>query len=211
VRRRVPELLIGWSRVLEGKIRDARVGRDTLIGILVGATIAFLVHLANGLPTWFPFPGQTTVPASSLFETQSANPVRFLLGLVLQGLLRGLSMFSVYFLLRALFRRTVPAAIGVGVVAYLLTAAGENPWLEVPEGLLIATLIAVCTARYGLLPVVVTSFTTAALVQLPVSVDLGQWYAAIFVPCLLVLLALTLFAFRTSLGSQPLFGGSLED
>jgi serine/threonine-protein kinase len=211
VRRRVPELLIGWTRVLEGKIRDARVGRDTLIGMLVGASIAFLVHLANGLPTWFPFPGQTTVPPSAMFGRHSTNALPLLLEGVLQGLLRGLSMFSVYFLLRALFRRTLPAAIGVGIVSFLLGAAGENPWLEVPEYLLIAVLVAVCTARFGLLPIVVASSAWVGLVQLPVSVDPTQWYAAIFIPCLVVLVGVTLFAFRTSLGSQPLFGGSLED
>ena len=37
VRRRWPELLFSWSRLLSGRFRDPLVGRDVLAGILIGA------------------------------------------------------------------------------------------------------------------------------------------------------------------------------
>jgi hypothetical protein len=211
VRRRVPELLIGWARVLEGKLRDARVGRDVLVGIVLGAGMAFVLHLANGLPTWFPFPAQTTIPAAAIYEAHATNPLAFVTQTAIQGFLRGLSLFCVFFLFRALLRRTLPAAIGVGVVSYLLAAGGENPWLEVPQGIVMAALAAVGIARFGLLSSVVMGFVLSILVDVPITLDLSQWYAPAFLACLGVVLGLALWAFRTSLGSQPVFGGSLED
>src|SRR5690606_2581730 len=44
-RRHWPELLISWSRALHGRIRDARVGRDLLVGMTAGACFALLTPL----------------------------------------------------------------------------------------------------------------------------------------------------------------------
>ena len=38
VRRSWPTMLVGWSRVLGGRVRDAVVGRELLIGCAVGVT-----------------------------------------------------------------------------------------------------------------------------------------------------------------------------
>src|SRR5262249_5119433 len=35
-RRFWPEMLLGWSRLLSGRIRDPRVGRDVLLGVVFG-------------------------------------------------------------------------------------------------------------------------------------------------------------------------------
>ena len=40
VRRRWPDLLISWSRLLSGRVRDPLVGRDVLAGSLLGAACA---------------------------------------------------------------------------------------------------------------------------------------------------------------------------
>ena len=45
VRRYWPDSLLGWTRLLQGQILDARVGRDVLIGVAGGATIFLLLSL----------------------------------------------------------------------------------------------------------------------------------------------------------------------
>jgi hypothetical protein len=62
VRRRIPDLLVGWARVLEGRVRDPRVGRDVLTGLAAGALVAVLGLTTSGVPTFFPVPHQTPVP-----------------------------------------------------------------------------------------------------------------------------------------------------
>ena len=50
VRRSWPTMLVGWSRVLSGRVRDAVVGRELLIGCAVGVTTT-LIGLAVDLVT----------------------------------------------------------------------------------------------------------------------------------------------------------------
>src|SRR5690606_25044295 len=39
-RRHWPRLLVGWSRLLAGRVRDPMVGRDALLGLAAGALVA---------------------------------------------------------------------------------------------------------------------------------------------------------------------------
>ena len=42
VRKLWPSMLVGWSRVLNGRIRDPLIGHDALVGVACGATFAIL-------------------------------------------------------------------------------------------------------------------------------------------------------------------------
>jgi hypothetical protein len=46
VRRRMPELLTSWTRLVSGGWRDPLAGRDVLIGVLAG--VAFIAVLSAG-------------------------------------------------------------------------------------------------------------------------------------------------------------------
>jgi len=48
VRRSWPTMLVGWSRVLTGRIRDPLIGRDILLGVAVGAGLT-LMNLATDI------------------------------------------------------------------------------------------------------------------------------------------------------------------
>jgi serine/threonine-protein kinase len=56
VRRRWPELLIGWARLLAGRWRDPWVGRDLLIGAAAGAVWAAGTAVAHAAAGWLGFP-----------------------------------------------------------------------------------------------------------------------------------------------------------
>ena len=66
-RRRWPQLLISWSRLLAGRFRDPLVGRDALTGILFGAGVALTLSISNGLPTWVDLAGMTPMPPAGQF------------------------------------------------------------------------------------------------------------------------------------------------
>ena len=65
VRRTSPLVLVGWSRVLAGRLRDPLVGRDVLIGVACGAAggllnlIPYVVSRWAGLPEMEPFSSYT--------------------------------------------------------------------------------------------------------------------------------------------------------
>ncbi len=56
VRRVWPETVISWSRLLAGRWIDPLVGRDVLIGAVVGTFITLLNTLDRVIPPWFGFP-----------------------------------------------------------------------------------------------------------------------------------------------------------
>jgi hypothetical protein len=57
VRRTWPHILITWSRVLSGGLRDTLVGRDLLVGVGCGVAmtaLSYVFHLMPGLLSWPP-------------------------------------------------------------------------------------------------------------------------------------------------------------
>ena len=66
--------------------------------------------------------------------------------------------------------------------------------------------------RFGLLAAVTMWCFDLLLYVVAPSFDFSSWYAAYSMPALVFLLALTLYAFYISLGSQSMFGAAaLED
>jgi hypothetical protein len=45
-----PQLLIGWTRLLSGRVRDPLVGRDVLIGVAAGTVAALLIASRELIP-----------------------------------------------------------------------------------------------------------------------------------------------------------------
>src|SRR5438046_2160524 len=52
LRRRWPEVLITWTRVLAGEFRDPLVGRDVLVGCAAGPLLAGIAFIALLVPEW---------------------------------------------------------------------------------------------------------------------------------------------------------------
>jgi serine/threonine-protein kinase len=206
VRRRMPELLIGWARVLEGRFRDPRVGRDALVGILLGAIMALGLHVVNGLPTWFSFPGQTTLGPSSDALVGGRLLAKFLLGSVTNGVAPGLFIFSIFCLLRILVRKQVIAIIVFGLLMFLINIGGESPTLELPYALLTAIVLATSVSRFGLLTIVFLFWSVNLFANVPLPPVPGAPYFTTSLLVIALILALLLYAFRISLGTRPLFG-----
>ena len=103
VRRSWPTMLVGWSRLLAGRIRDPLIGRDVLVGAAMGAALALVNQAMDVVPPLFgmppPAPHQTDLGpllnARSVFLT--------LLASVNAGLQNTLITVFEFALLRALF------------------------------------------------------------------------------------------------------------
>ena len=61
VRRRWPDVLISWTRLLSGKVWDPLVGRDVLAGAMMGTVGALSSYVLDALPYWFNVSGLTPV------------------------------------------------------------------------------------------------------------------------------------------------------
>ena len=123
-----------------------------------------------------------------------------------------LLLLFLVFLLRVLLRRDW---IALALALVLWTFNTLPPYVFFPN-LLISALLAGASLfvlfRYGLLAITSFWLFGAILVGFPITTNLSAWYSGMGLAGLALLLGLVLYAFHTSLGGQPLFGGaSLED
>jgi predicted Ser/Thr protein kinase len=72
--------------------------------------------------------------------------------------------------------------------------------------LLVTALYTVALTRYGVVAILVTAFVVSAFQRFPLTLQTSVWYAGIGYAALLVVGAIAVFGFRTSLGGRPLLG-----
>src|SRR4030095_2213548 len=90
VRRRRPGLLIFWTRLPSGPVAHPMVGRDILIGLLVGGLRMVIFQIDNGLPWLFNVPGITPIPAARAALGAPGRLTGFILGQVYASVPRAL-------------------------------------------------------------------------------------------------------------------------
>jgi serine/threonine-protein kinase len=211
VRRRWPERMISWSRLVSGNLRDPMVGRDILIGITAGLAHSLTASLAHAVPSLLG--GRDVLPrggADTLLGVRDA--LGFTLGGITDSAQLGLAMIVVVVFFAIVFRRR-----SFGIAALYLVMLGtqlvasRGHWHIVISAFLIPAIYCATLARFGLLAMATLqyAFSLTFFRQLPVDPS-SFAFAAACVP-IVILAALALWAFRTSLGGQPAFSVSLLD
>jgi hypothetical protein len=208
VRRRWPGWIISWSRLLTGDYRDPLVGRDILLGAVIGAGMILIGILSIVAPRWI---GR---PSSFVFNPGSTEIAhRFFLRFATQ--LSAALFFSFIALLLlllfvAVLRRERLAVVALWLLMTLLaTLVSQASLMMIPFRALAAFLVVFALKRYGLLAVISALFFFYLGVFFPMTTELTAWYATDFTIGLVICIALAVYGFYTSLAGQSLFGGKL--
>jgi hypothetical protein len=135
----------------------------------------------------------------------------FLVGSVIDITLLATGALLLFLLMRLLLRRELPAVIAlVGILTVFDAAQMEEvAWLALPISLFIMGSYSFLLLRFGLLSAIAGFYTLDLLLALPLTTDLGSWMGGATVAVLAVVIALGLYAYGTSLGSRPRFGGKI--
>ncbi len=212
VRRRWPDVLISWSRLLSGRFRDPLVGRDLVVGAAAGCLVASGYLFLASLPAWFDVPGLSPLPR----DMTSLRGIGGLMSVVLEqplfAVLVGQVFLFVIFLVSVVVRRR-GAAMAIGGLVVLLTGfPQENVAVELPFVILEMMILIAVLFRFGLLAVVISQFVIQILLQIPLTLDPSRWYFGHGMLGVAIVLGLAIYGFHTSLGGQKAFGGlSLEE
>jgi serine/threonine-protein kinase len=207
VRRRLPTLLVGWARLLEGRYTDPRVGYDVLTGLAAGAGLALLNHIVNGLPTVTAFAAQTPVP-TFMVALNGAPGTRLALlpavaGAGVTGLQRGLGTFLFLCALRVALRRPWLAILAGGLVFTLVALGGENPILEIPPAIVLGLAVSAMANQRGLLSLVAMFISFGVLFGgASLGANPSLWYGPSSWGVGITLIALSVWMFRVSRGSR---------
>jgi serine/threonine-protein kinase len=211
VRRRWPATLVSWSRLLAGGFRDPLVGRDVLAGCLLGAFSIVLVRLGWFVPSWLGHPPERPYSGPNWQFLGARTLIAAISNNLIAVLFVSLAFLFILFLLRALLRKEWAAAAAFVFLFTLFQTAG-NQTLYDPvvwgTGLISASLSVFLLVRFGLLAFVASAFFNVLLSNFPLTTQGSVWYAGISLAGILLLAAMAFYAFYTSLGGRPVFGGA---
>jgi serine/threonine protein kinase len=207
VRRHWPQCLISWSRLVTGRLRDPLVGRDMLLGVILGTTwmllqgLSYLFLLREGA-------------APQTGDTAYLLGTRYTVGTWLNDFVTSILVTVVFlfllFLARVLVRKNWLAAVVFVAILTTLSALGSNYALAATLKVLISTSIAAfALTRFGLVVLAAGVFTARLMADIPYTLDFSTWYASNNYGVLLSLIALAAWGFYTSLGGQRLWKDEL--
>jgi serine/threonine-protein kinase len=209
-RRRWPHILISWKRLLSGQWRDPLVGRDVLIGSLVGSIGIMVTRLPVVAA---PALGVEAAPEAFIYGSTLSSLRQVLFRLFVNqysAVQYALLLLFLLVLLRILLTRTWLAVL-VWCSLLAVPFARSGPILDWAIGMLWSSMMLFALMRVGLLAYAVLLFWIYTTVEVPAPVDLRHWYAFSGWPVFAALLALLVYGFYVSLAGKPIFGRALLD
>jgi serine/threonine protein kinase len=210
LRRYWPASVISWNRVLAGRLRDSLVGRDVLIGTLFGISTFLMRRVIDyliGYQDVFVEHG-TSVDLVPLKYNLFGAVTMLAQGTIVASVL----LFFWLFLLRVLLRRpwlAVSLASLLLAVPQNMQAFAYRPFFAVPAIILLTACAVFLCNRFGLVSTTAAMFAYVFLGGFPLTPNFSAWYFGIGLIGPLMVLALGVYGFYTSLGGQPLFTGKL--
>jgi hypothetical protein len=204
VRRRSPENLISWSRLLAGRWRDPMVGGHVLAGIALGVFTLSAMTSMTAMPfraILVPF-----LPWSNahLLSVWCYFPV----GIIASGLGCSLAMNLISIPAR---RRWLAAVLFVLVMTLILLPSYGKPSLLTTARLTIwNTMLAFTLIRFGLLATIASSYAALMIEIFPLTTNWSAWYAPAALLAIATLVALALYGLVTTLKGRPLWPARLD-
>jgi len=201
---------VSWSRMLAGGFRDPLVGRDVLAGCLLAPFTTAVQRLAWFVFSWLGYPPPQP-DSGPQWQFLGAQPIVADVALALTyAPFLWLTELFILFLLRALLRKEWAAAVAWVLLQTALVAAGNRLDPVASVGILIFLSPAVFVMiRFGLLALV-ANFVVFNIVQnFPLTTQWSAWYAGISLAGILLIAAMAIYGFYTSLGGRPVFEGAV--
>ncbi|MFZ0290416.1 MAG: hypothetical protein WAL65_15200, partial [Candidatus Sulfotelmatobacter sp.] len=208
VRRRWPQTIISWSRLLSGQFRDPLVGRDILFGVMLGVMWILIFQFRY-------IPMMHMGAAPGIAQTEYVAGGREALGAWLMqipaSILGTLGFFFLLLGLKLLLRKDWLAAIAF-VAVYALPQGLTSSYVavELPAQILVYAIAVLIVYRFGLIPLACAIFTINMLGNVPFTADLSAWYMPTSVLALLSVVALAGWGFYHSLGGEQLWRPEIE-
>jgi hypothetical protein len=189
VRRRSPESLISWTRVLDARFRDPMVGGHVLAGVALGVvTLCAMIALTprpfveGSAPYLFP-------SSATLLSVWCWLPMVRITGGLGYALLFSLILIPVR-------RRWLAASLLVVVMTMAFQSGSQESVLRFA---IIGAIGAFALFRFGVLAAVVHGYTEFAIREFPLTTNWSAWYAQVALLIILTLVGLAFYGFVTTL------------
>jgi predicted Ser/Thr protein kinase len=208
VRRRWPQTIISWSRLLSGQFRDPLVGRDILFGVMLGVLWILIIQIRSFVTLRL-----GAVPNISQVEYLAGG--REALGAWLMqvpsSILGTLGFFFLLLGLKIVLRKEWLAAIAfVALYALPQGLASSHVLVDLAMWTLVYAIAVLIVYRFGLIPLACAIFTVNMLSNVPFTADFSAWYMSTFILTLLSVVVLAGWGFYHSLGGEAIWHAEIE-
>ncbi len=207
VRRRWPEAIISWNRLLAGNFRDPMIGRDILIGGILAGTFGVLEHLDDLFLMLTGRPIQLYgLNGNMLFNARFA--LGFTVDTSIHALLQVMQGLFVLLLLRILLRRFwLAGAVFILLIGFMNGVPGsDTPIVAWIQTTLMVSAVLFVVVRFGLVAGTVGFYLSDMLSQVVSTTDIAAWYAQPSLIPIAAMVALLVYGFHISLAGRPVFG-----
>jgi len=211
VRRRWPDTLISWTRMLAGQFRDPVVGRDLLVGIFSGVLSSVFGHFQRFVEVALHKAPARPQGFSSLTIEGLRGSLATLVYQATQSLSTALGIFFLFFLMRLIFRKNWIAAIATVLLFCLPSLGATNPAVDFLFSVPVIAVFLLILLRFGLLALAATVMAEGLADFMPITTPLTAWYAEGGVFAMLALVLLAAYGFQIARAGKPLFGGHILD
>ncbi len=206
VRRRWPHRLIGWTRLLEGRFTDPRVGQEVLYGLLAGAGAV----LCGCIPAVL----ERRRDVELLLATLPLGRATDFWGLIFIdigiSLLFGLGSFALLLSLRIIARRDGAAWVGLGLLYLLMSFPSGHVTVAQWAGIVASSAVLVLALRAGIIAAIICNVVQGLLsASAPLTLDFTRWYAWRTTVIAALLLLIAAWGFRALMGRRKIFSASI--
>ena len=207
MRRRWPQSLISWSRVLSGEVRDTLVGGHILLGTAIGIWFAVLWRISNWL-TWER--EGIIIPAIDFDFLHGAGLVGDVLSKMVFLPALALDYCVLLFLLRLVLRNTwVASAAFVAVITLLTLPASDGSLITAVGWVMRLSLLVWIVLQYGILPIAVGMVVAGIFAFGPLTTDFSAWYVDKGLILIGLVLAVAIWSFRNALGGRKVLSDDI--
>lgn len=206
VRRRWPQTMISWSRLLSGQVRDPLVGRDILFGVMLGV-VWILVFQLRSIPLMHM--GSAPGLGNSEYLMGGRQAMGAYLLQAANSIMGTLQFFFLLLGLKVILRKDWLAALAfIAIFALPPGLTSTHIAVDLPTFILVYAIAVLIVFRFGLIPLAVAIFTINMAGNLPFTSDFSSWYVGTSILAMTSIIILAVWGFYHSLGGKPLW--SLE-
>lgn len=207
IRRRWPESLISWTRLLSGRIRDSLVGGHIAVGTAFGIGLALwsMVKMAMLLNQGLVTPQDWRMLGGPEWVIN-----RFVGTLVWWAVVKTLSVCVLLLFAKLLLRRDWIAFVAVVLLTNVVTIVdGPRPLIQTAFEVPAAAVAVWLLVRWGVLPMMVAFFVSEVTVSTPLTTDFAAWYSGPTIVLLGTVCVLAISGFSAAMAGRPLFHDEL--
>jgi eukaryotic-like serine/threonine-protein kinase len=215
-RRSWPAMLVGWSRLLSGRLRDPVIGRELLFGVVCGACLAAFELSAAYLPRYVGMPD----PLPHLPQLNALRGARAIGVTVLGGInnrMQNALILVLEFTIVSEIVRRLAARLGVGQSAALkiatacafvgaaLTSVGDTDLITAGVQAIVITTVLLVMLKVGLFTALVAYTVETLMLRIPLTLEGSRLYAGPAWLMLAAIAAVAAIAFWLARAGEPIF------